>query len=64
MDGLFIVWPEKRFVPRATIETWYADAVANGDVKGELTPNQGNPHFTLRLMGAELDDAGIITLSA
>ncbi len=35
IEGFFIVWPEKRLVSSAQIESWYADAVADNEMEDE-----------------------------
>ena len=49
-----IIWPEHRFVPEATIRTWYADAVANGEADAGLNDPEEMAH--------ELSSIGHITL--
>lgn len=52
-----LVYPERRVVSEDTIETWYSDALANGEV--EPTPTEPSVFEK----AAALDDSGIITIS-
>jgi len=53
-DGVFIVYPDRRFVPANTIFKWYCDAVANGEAAAGCT--------TLAQQAEALHQTGIITL--
>jgi hypothetical protein len=55
-DGVFIIWPEQRFVPWRIIDVWYNDAVCNGDI--DLLEIVDEP----RERAHQLSDAGLITL--
>lgn len=59
LPATFIIWPERRWVSRETIATWYADAVANQEVAPPFAPD----HDTAA-QAAALDDAGKITLGS
>ncbi len=55
-DGVYIVWPEYKWVPAAKIAVWYDDAVANGDVKADPSD------ITTWDKVMQLSSAGLITL--
>jgi hypothetical protein len=57
-DGCFILWPEKRFVPKNIIRQWYEDAVANGEVDPLTPPLNDDMHAQAKVLASE----GIITL--
>lgn len=53
-----ILWPDRRRVSAAQINTWYDDAVANGEIEalsGDATD---------RDRALALDDAGLVTLQS
>ena len=51
-----IVYPRKGYEDIGKIEMWYADAVANGEVKNKTAQNTRDKALALH-------DAGIITLA-
>ncbi len=53
-----IIWPERRWVSAATIDGWFSDAVANGDLSEEFATDVTNTEDKAR----ELDSLGHITL--
>jgi hypothetical protein len=53
-----IIWPERRWVNAAKIETWFSDAVANGDLSEEFATDVVDVEDKAR----ELDSLGYITL--
>jgi len=59
MSGLYIIWPEKRFVDADTINSWYSDAVSNNEIAEEFLDI---PKDNILQQGLALSDAGLITL--
>lgn len=53
-----IVYPERRIVSAKTIESWFRDAIANGEIDDEFAGC-----LTVQIMARALDNAGIITLA-
>ena len=60
MSMFYIVWPEKRNVPAKQIETWFSDAVANGEFNGYLDPTEIT---TVEQKAKALHSLGHITLA-
>jgi hypothetical protein len=53
-----ILWPDHRLVSVDTINGWFADAVANGDIPGPLVNYPDSPKFK----ALALHGVGLITL--
>jgi hypothetical protein len=58
VDGVFVLWPEQKFVRPAQISSWYSDAVANE----ELDEDVGIPDDQWKKQAFALHKAGSITL--
>ncbi len=56
MSGIYIVYPEKRYVRFDILKGWYDDAVANG----KIDPSHAGAK-DLKGIVAGLSDAGVIT---
>lgn len=59
MNGLYIIWPEKRFVPAETIYSWFCDAVHDQEIAEEYLLTSKDDVLQ---QGMALEDAGWITL--
>ena len=56
---VYILYPEKRWVPVETLNGWYHDAVANDEIAEEY---KGVPDDQWLRQGMALSDAGLITM--
>lgn len=54
-----VIWPERRTVSDATVQSWYEDAVANGEIAEEYLGAD-----TIKRMRQGLDDAGLVTFAS
>jgi len=58
---VYILYPEKRWVPVEKISGWYHDAVANGEIDGNYV---GFIDAEWSAQAMALSDAGLLTLGA
>lgn len=54
--SVYIVYPDRRFVPDAVIQSWFADAVADG-----IIPADQADAVSVDSMADALADVGLIT---
>ena len=61
MDGVFIIWPERKWLSGAALRILFSDAVANGKIEDEYLDAKTDEEMTRALNSAGEITTGKVT---